>query len=130
MKSFIVTYLALLILFQGIFANTNTLFEISELIEDYQLHSVKYGDDAMSFLSKHFGDLKEDHKKQHQQDRKGHKRPAQNKIGGSHVDFTLQASYFTINNEIEIDLLDSNFHYLDLFSTFEKQPVFQPPQLA
>ncbi|MDC9722725.1 MAG: hypothetical protein PSN34_08115 [Urechidicola sp.] len=54
MKKFVVTFLATLILSQGVFANTDILFEASELIEDYQLHKVKYGDDLATFISKTF----------------------------------------------------------------------------
>jgi hypothetical protein len=68
MRKIIVTYLASLILLQGVVANTDLIFEISELTEDYQLHKKNYGDDLTTFISKHFGDLKESHKEQHQKD--------------------------------------------------------------
>ena len=130
MKEFVVTYLAALILFQGIFTNTDILFEASELIEDYQLHKVKYGDNLSTFISKHFGDLKESHKQQHQKERKQHNHPIQNNTGNSfQVDYTLVAS-FVMKNEIEITSSTSNYRYSDLLSTFEKQKIFQPPRFA
>jgi len=129
MKNFIVTYLALLILFQGVFVNTNTLFEMNDLIADYQLHKTKYGDTAYSFLSKHFGDLKEDHKIQHHQDREQNKLPIQNKISNTfQTAFTIQAHQLALKQHLEINQVTSNFHYSDLFSTFEKQKIFQPPR--
>ena len=131
MKEFVVTYLAALILFQGIFANTDILFEASELIEDYQLHKVKYGDDFSTFISKHFGDLKESHQKQHQKENEKHNHPIQNNTGNSYqIDYTISASFVIMKNEIEINSTTSNFHYADLFSKFEKQKIFQPPRLA
>jgi len=130
MKEFVVTYLAALILFQGIFVNTDIIFETSELIEDYQLHKVKYGDNLSTFISKHFGDLKESHKKQHQKEHEQHQHPVQNNTGTYQIDFTFSASFVVMKNEIEITLSTSNFHYADLFSTFEKEKIFQPPRLA
>lgn len=130
MKKFVVTYLASLILFQGIFANTDIIFEISELTEDYQLHQIKYGDDFTTFISKHFGDLKESHKEQHQKEHKEHEHPVQNTGSSLQVDFTLLAFSFTDKSIIEYDASASNFNYIDLHSTFEKQKVFQPPRIA
>jgi len=130
MKKFVVTYLASLILFQGMFANTDIIFEISELTEDYQLHKKKYGDNLTTFISKHFGDLKESHKKQHQEEHKHHKHPVQNTGSSLQVDFTLLALSFTDKSIIEYDASASNFNYLDLHSTFEKQKIFQPPRIA
>ncbi len=130
MKKFVVTYLATLILSQGIFANTDILFETSELIEDYQLHKVKYGDNLSTFISKHFGDLKESHKKQHQKEHEQHKHPVQNNSGTNQLDYTLSASFFIMKNVIEINSSTSNYHYSDLFSTFEKRKIFQPPRIA
>lgn len=131
MKKVVVTYLASLILFQGIFANTNLIFEISELTEDYQLHKKKYDDNLTTFISKHFGDLKESHKEQHQKEHEQHKHPVQNNTGSSlQVDFTLLAFSFTDKSIIEYDTSASNFNYIDLHSTFEKQKVFQPPRIA
>ncbi|MFK5878009.1 MAG: hypothetical protein QM478_00790 [Flavobacteriaceae bacterium] len=131
MKKVVVTYLASLILFQGLFTNMDLIFETSELIEDYQLHKVKYGDNLTTFFSKHFGDLKESHQKQHQQEHKQHKHPVQNNTGNNQlVDFTLLALSYNNKNIDEIDTTSSNFHYFDLHSTFEKQEIFQPPQLT
>ena len=130
MKKFVITYLASLILFQGLFANTDLIFEINELTEDYELHKVKYGDDLTTFISKHFGDLKESHKEQHQKEHEQHKHPVQNNIGSSlQVDFLLAFS-FTDKSILEYDVSASNFNYMDLHSTFEKQKIFQPPQQA
>lgn len=131
MQKFIVTYLATIILFQGIFVNTDVLFEINELLEDYQLHKTKYGDNTYTFLSKHFGDLKESHKKQHQEEHEQHKHPSQDKLANvSQFDYTFNRCNFTIKNVVEINADTSNFHYSDLFSTFEKQKIFQPPKLT
>ena len=131
MQKIVVTYLASLLLFQGVFLNTDILFEVDELLEDYQLHKVKYGDNLTTFISKHFGELKESHKNQHQEEHQQHKHPTQDKIGNSNqVDFTVNHIRFLIKNIIEVNNLKSNFHYTDLFSSFEKQKIFQPPRFS
>ena len=131
MQKIIVTYLASFILFQGVFLNTDILFEINEVLEDYQLHKTKYGDSTYTFLSKHYGDLKDAHKEQHQEEHKEHKHPAQDQITNSiQVDYTLQQHRYKLKSVIEINSTLSKFHYIDLFSTFEKQKIFQPPQFT
>jgi len=130
MQRLFVTYLATLILFQGIFFNSNILFEINELMEDFQLHKVKYDDDLTTFFSKHFGDLKESHKQQHQEEHKQHNHPANDLNSNIQVDFALHYCYFTLKNTVEIDEKSPRFSYSDLFSTFEKPKIFQPPRLA
>ncbi len=131
MQKVLVTYLASFILLQGVFVHTNILFEINEVLEDYQLHTTKYGDSTYTFLSKHFGDLKESHKKQHQEDHKQHKHPVQDQMANSiRADYTLQQYRYKFKSVIEIANNLANFHYIDLFSTFEKPTIFQPPRFA
>ncbi len=130
MQKLLVTYLATLILFQGMFSNVNILFEINELVEDYQLHKVKYDDDLTTFISKHFGSLKESHKEQHQKEHQQHKHPANELHNNIQLDFTLHYCYFSFKNTVETNKRKTIFSYLDLFSTFEKQKIFQPPKVA
>lgn len=131
MQKIVVTYLAVLVLFQGVYSSTDILFEIDEILQDYQLHKTKYGDGLTAFLSKHFGDLKEAHKKQHQKDHKQHKHPVKDQlVNTTHIDFTFSHCYVVIKNEIEVCDEPSGFWYINLFSTFEKQKIFHPPQLA
>lgn len=129
MQKVIITYLASLILFQGMFAYLDIIFEIGEVLEDYELHKVKYGDDLSTFISKHFGDLKESHKKEHQEEHKHHNHPIQTGIENVEV-YVLQTLDFSINTTLEIISTTNNFGNKDLFSTFEKQKIFQPPQLT
>jgi len=130
MKIITVTYLTFLILFQGVFIKTDILFEINELVEDYQLHKAKYGDNLTTFFSKHFGDLKEAHKEQHQQDHKKHKHPANDFNNNIQVDYAFYNLKTALQKNIEIINNQSNSFYLNGFSTFEKPTIFQPPRLA
>jgi hypothetical protein len=127
MRNIIVTYLAINILFQGFFSYTSIFFQLDELIEDYQLHQIKYNDDFQTFISKHFGDLKEQHQEQHKKEHSEHK----------HNDMEIQIHYdylcsnlnFILSRKIEITSKQTNFYYEDLFCLFEKQKIFQPPKV-
>ena len=123
MQKVLVTYLSLLILFQSTFTNVDVAFEINDLMEDYQLHKVKYGDNITTFFSKHFGNLKEEHKEQHKQEHKEHKHPANDFSNHIQVDYAFYNNNFAPQNPIEIIQNKSNFYYKDKFSTFEKQKV-------
>lgn len=130
MQKLLVTYLSLLFLFQSTFTNIDVAFEINELVEDYQFHKVKYGDDLTTFFSKHFGSLKESHQEQHRQEHKEHKHPANDFNNHAQVDYAFYDNNFIPQTTIEIIQKKSNFYYKDKFSTFEKQKVFQPPRLS
>ena len=121
--------LALFILFQGLFAYVNISFEMSEVLADYQIHKAEHGDSLLTFLSKHYGKLKEVHKKEHQEEHKKHKHHNEMEIS-FHVDFICDTQTINLPNTVEILTQQLNFHYKDLFSNFEKQKIFQPPRLA
>ena len=130
MQKIAVTYLASLILFQGMFSYVNIIFEIGEVLEDYQLHKVKYGDDLATFMSKHFGGLKEEHKEQHKKEHKEHKHPIQSDINNLQEVYICNKIELVLNVNFKNITTVNNFNYKDLFSTFEKQKIFQPPRLA
>ena len=127
MKNLIVIYLAINILFQGFFSYANIFFQLDELIEDYQLHQVKYDDDFATFISKHFGDLKEQHQEQHKKEHQEHKH--HDMEIQVHFDYLCSNSYFEILPKSEISTKQTNFYYKDLFCLYEKQKIFQPPKV-
>lgn len=129
MKNLLISTLASFILFQGMFVYLDVSFEINEILEDYQLHKTKYGDNISSFLSKHYGDLKESHKEQHKKEHQQHKHHDNLEINNS-VDYVFSCYHIEINPNIEINNRTTNFYYKDLFSTFEKQKIFQPPRFS
>ena len=58
--------LSFLILLQSFGISFNDLSQIDEFIEHAQFHSEQYGDNVFVFISKHYGELKTDHDKEHQ----------------------------------------------------------------
>ncbi len=128
MKNTVIKIAALFILFQGMFMYANFSFVLEEIWKDYQLHQVKYGDNLTTFLSKHYGELKESHQEQHKKEHQEHQH--HHKLN---VSFQLDMLW---DNSFNFDAKDSivfykqnNFAYKGLFSTFEKQKIFQPPRV-
>ena len=115
--------------------STNIHFDdvrmLGELLEHYNLHHERYGDNFVVFLSKHYGDLKESHKKEHQEEEKGHHHtPIQHDCTAQvHIDVMYNSFSFTFKNPKFSNSSKSNFYYQDKFSSFEKQKIFQPPRV-
>ncbi len=129
MKSIINIILAVFILFQGMFSYVDIIFQIDELFEDYQIHQVKYGDDFTTFISKHFGDLRLEHQKQHQKEHQNHKHHNSTEIN-MHFHYICFKDFDEIPLKSEILSKENNFSFKNLFSSFEKEKIFQPPRLS
>lgn len=109
----------------------NDFIKISELVEHAEFHAKEYGDDFSDFLSKHYGDLKQKHQKQHEQEEHHH-------LPFDHHDcktntlasvYLIKKELLITSNKLYVNKV-MNFSYNDLFSNFEKQEIFQPPQVA
>ncbi len=50
------------------------MVQIDEFIEHAQFHSEAYGDNVIVFISKHYGELKADHEKDHQEEKEDHEK--------------------------------------------------------
>lgn len=126
------------ILFSTLFfiQSTNIHFgdlqKVNELIEHYNLHNERYNDSFTTFISKHYGDLKESHKEQHQEEEKDHKHDPIHHDCAAHttIDVFFTAFSFTFKSPKFIETSKTNFYYQDKFSTFEKQKIFQPPKIS
>ncbi len=128
MKNTVIKLAALFILFQGMFMYANFSFVLEEIWEDYQLHQVKYGDNLTTFLSKHYGELKESHQEQHKKEHQEHQHHHELNVSFQ-LDMLWDNSFnFDAKNSI-VFYKQNNFTYKDLFSTFEKQKIFQPPRV-
>lgn len=109
----------------------NDFIKINELVEHAEFHTKEYGDDFFSFISKHYGELKENHKEQHEQEDHHH-------LPFDHHDCNINSitAVYVVKKEplIPVDLIfiqkTVNFSYEDLHSTFEKEEIFQPPRLT
>ncbi len=124
--------LSISILAQSFNLHIEDAIELSEIVEHAELHKSRYGDSFFVFLSKHYGDLKESHKKQHQEEEREHSHPPLQHDCSFQMQtaFVLNAFAFSIEDAKGVMQTSTNFYYEDKFSTFEKQKIFQPPRLA
>ena len=121
-----------LILIQSLNIDYKDIVQLDELIEHSKFHSEAYGDNFLSFIAKHYGDLKQEHNKQHQEEKKEHEQLPFNHQSCAHA--SVASVFIPVNIQLlksePITTKDSNFYYLELNSLFEKTSVFQPPKYA
>jgi len=130
-KLFSITF-SFLIVFQSFNIHFGDIIKFNNFLEHAEMHSEKYGDDFFVFLSKHYGELKESHKEQHEKEEENHPPTPINHDCNSQIQssFVLNSFILTIKNSNKEIEKSSIFYYQDKFSSFEKQKIFQPPQFS
>ncbi len=123
---------SLLILVQSFNVHIDDIVELDELVEHAQFHSDEHGDNFLVFISKHYGELKAEHSKKHQEEQEDHEQ-----LPFQHQCQTTSLSAFVLNQtadyplEIELVLdLDSNYFYQDSYHSLAQEGLFQPPRQA
>lgn len=131
MNFFISISLSVVLLFQGINFGLPDLLNAGELIEHARFHSENHGDNFIVFISKHYGELKEQHEQQHQEEKKEHEKLP---VRG---EFSFSSTWFAPNNEAELLLkvpvittTSSLFFYKETYSSIRATAIFQPPRRA
>jgi hypothetical protein len=122
-----------LFLMQSANIHFNDVLEFKELLEHANMHKERYGDNFVVFLSKHYGELKDSHKEQHEQEQKENQNaPIQHHdcTAQIQIDFLFNSFTYSFTVNKFIDSKKTNFYYQDRHSTFEKQKIFQPPQMS
>lgn len=109
------------------------ILQLDELLEHAQFHKQEYGDNFMVFLSKHYGELKAEHSKNHQEEQHEHEQlPFQ-----CHGHSISILAFFELNlhessnDNIDITIsTEANFHYLNLYASLHETELLQPPKYA
>ena len=131
MTKFLSIFTSFLILFQGLNINLDEFTQLDELVEHAFYHAEKYGDDIFVFVSKHYGELKEDHNKTNDEEKRDHEQlPFNHQCSPNYISvFILEGAHLPV---LHIDEISSktNFLYRETNSFFEKSNVFQPPKIA
>ncbi len=133
MTKLVALFIASLLMIQSLNIRFDDLLELDQLIEHARFHTQEYGDNFFVFISKHYGELKAEHSRQHQEERKDHER-----LPFQHLNHTVALSAFILNqsntdtSDTEFSLPHNapNFFYLDTYMSLEKEAPFQPPRLA
>lgn len=124
--------LSFIILFQSIGVSAKDMVQIDEFIEHAQFHSEQYGDNVIVFISKHYGELKADHDKEHQEEKEEHEQLPFNHNNGSHISSMMVLVLNSFKEELHVPHLseraETNFYYQEPTSSLHKLGLFQPPQ--
>ena len=119
--------LAIIILFQSIGLSAHSLLEVNIIITHAQLHSEQYGDNIFVFLSKHYGDLKAEHQKDHHKDHE--------KLPFSHHSSIVTLKPFILSNATgdlkQLEILEfkkHHFYYQEAFTLGHKKGRLQAPK--
>ncbi len=123
--------LASFILVQSFNIHLGDILKFDLLLDHAKMHKTKYGDNFFVFMSKHYGELKESHEKQHEKEEKNHSHLPINHDCSSQIQSSYILNLVALNITIpQAEESSLNFYYQDNFSTFEKQKIFQPPQFT
>lgn len=124
--------LSSLILMQSLHIDYDDIVQFDELIEHAQFHKAEYGDNFFVFISKHYGELKDDHSKNHQEEKKKHEQlPFQcHDHIVSITAFVIHKCFLGIESFEFLEFKDTCFHYQSSISTLHKKGLLQPPKFA
>ena len=124
--------LSFVILVQSFGIGLVDITEITEFVNHARYHSERFGDNFFVFISKHYGELKSKHDRDHKEERKEHRRlPFQH---FSHVSSTIAVIINTKKEEfktLEFPEFETHvFHYKAPFSAKHLKGLFQPPRFS
>lgn len=109
----------------------NDISQIDEFIEHAQFHNEQYGDSIFVFISKHYGELKTDHEKEHQEEKEDHQQLPFNHNNCSHIPL-MMAFLNSFKEELKgldfSERTETNFYYQEPSSSLHKLGLFQPPR--
>jgi hypothetical protein len=127
-KSIGIILLATVFSLQSIQINLNDLYKIKDLIEHANYHAEAYGDDWLTFFSKHYGEQKEEHTETHQHEQEDHnKLPNADQLISSTLTFIYQQYRLEISSPIS-NCENSSFFYQSLYHFQNLVDIFQPPR--
>ncbi|THD66742.1 hypothetical protein E7Z59_13255 [Robertkochia marina] len=129
MYRFVSIVLSLMIALQSFHITLADVLGLDELIDHAQFHQEAYGDDLLSFITKHYGELQTDH-----MDSTDHEEhddlPFQHTFSHNHCPVALFAAtdYSIILNETTPSQED--LFYRSFINNLHTIPTFQPPRQA
>ena len=122
-----------LMLVQSVDITFNDIVQLDEFIEHANFHSEKYGDNLLVFISKHYGDLKEQHTEDHKEEKDDHEKlPFQNHCHCTSTSFAFVLSAFSSELKTLQNPEDkaTDFYYRLPSTSLFTTGLFQPPQFV
>lgn len=131
LKVFSISF-SVLILIQSFGISINDIVQIDEFIAHAQFHSEQYGDNVLVFISKHYGSLKADHEKEHQEEQEEHEKLPFNQNNCIHgIAIVAFIEHAQNNNSFLPELFEfkaNNFYYQEPVSSLHSHGLFEPPR--
>ena len=125
--------LSSLMLLQSLHFGVADLMQLDDLLEHARYHHQEFGDSFLTFLSKHYGDQKEEHQQKHQEEQPDHEQlPFQQtpqQISGN-VPFYVPGRLLWESLPENRETQSHNFHYLSGWPDVYTDGIFQPPRRA
>lgn len=125
---------SIVILLQSFGISFNDVSQIDEFIEHAQFHSEEYGDNVLVFISKHYGELKADHDREHQNEKEEHDELPFNQNNCSHnssiTAFVLQSNQEEFYTPELVEFKEHNFFYVAPSSSLHSEGLLQPPRYS
>mgnify|MGYP001826393503 CR=1 FL=1 len=130
MSNILSILLSFAILSQNFGIHANDIAQLDEFIEHAAYHSEQYGDNIFVFISKHYGELKTAHEKEHKEEKEDHEQ-----LPFQHQSQVIASTAFIINLEFAAfkttefsEFKIHNFHYQASSSSCYLDGLFQPPR--
>jgi hypothetical protein len=132
MKFLVSISLSAILLLQGFNFGLPDLIRVGDLLEHANFHAETYGDSFAVFLSKHYGELKEQHNREHQEEEREHEKLPFNHQASAHsfTGFVLTNSNFDTLKFTVISVSTPIFFYENSYSSPGESGIFQPPRFA
>ena len=121
---------SLLILVQSFNIHFNDIIELDQLFEHAQFHSTEYGDNFFVFISKHYGELKAEHNKQHQEEKEQHEQlPFQHQCQSPSLYAVVLNRLMETSSFFDQGVhITANYFYQDSYHSLAQEGPFQPPK--
>ncbi|QAA81111.1 hypothetical protein EI546_04925 [Aequorivita sp. H23M31] len=132
MKTIVAIALSFLVFFQSVGIGLSDMFMMKDLVEHAKYHSEEFGDDLFTFFEKHYGELKAEHQKNHQEEKSQHEKlPFQHNNCNHLVAEVVIPTYELPHGKTLVSYTaNPHFFYQNLYSYLERVSIFQPPKIA
>lgn len=124
MKLVLIIPFAFILLLQSLHVSLEDVVKIPDLVEHYQEHKMEYGDDFFSFLNKHYGSEKEDHKS----DDSDHEDLPFHHTQHVCIDLKVDVPIAFHLNDVHSDQSKHYFFYNEPFTHKATHSIHQPPK--
>ncbi len=112
--------------------SVNDISQIDKFVEHAQFHNEQYGDNIVLFIAKHYGKLKADHDKEHQDKKGEHENLPFNHNNCSHTSsmivFVLNSSRLDFKTFEFSEFKKHTFFYQAPSSSLHSEGLLQPPR--